>query len=219
MYSGTNPKAVVPGTAYKYNPFFDNLHRNNIAALIFSMALTRDSECTSEGGALSLGGILDVPYAPSWISTPILPIEINQTSGEIDHQFYTVTVDGFSISSDQGAQSASIPDARQNPHKTALRGPIDVGNTNSSVVNDIVDSGTTLVYLRDDLAAAVAAAFYPPDAVHRDTDLFTVPCGAKPPVFGASIGGKVFNANPGDMLLQLSADTCLRDLQYNQGEL
>lgn len=217
MYAGTNPKAAVPGTALKYNPFFDNLYRNNVTAPIFSMALTRDPQRTGQGGVMGLGGIPDIPYAPTWISAPILPVGINTTSGEIIYQFYTVTVDGFAISSDQGAQFASIPDARQNPRKTALRGPRDPRNRNSSSVNAIVDSGTTLVYLSDELALAVAQAFDPPGGLNETLDLYTVPCDATPPIFGASIGGKVFSVNPQDMMLQIDADTCMSGIQGNHG--
>jgi hypothetical protein len=219
MYAGEDPKKAVAGKAFKYNPFFDNLYRNNVTAPVFSMALTRDPRRTGQGGIMGLGGIPDIPYAPTWISSPILPVGINTTSGEISYQFYTVTVDGFSISSDQGAQFASIPDARQNPRKTALRGPVDPTNVNSSSVNAIVDSGTSLVYLSDTLALAVAQAFDPPGIYNRTQKLYTVPCGATPPVFGASIGGKVFNVNPDDMSLQIDEDTCMSGVQGNHGGL
>lgn len=217
MYAGENPKAAVAGKAFKYNPFFDNLYRNNITAPVFSMALTRDPNRTGQGGVLALGGIPDIPYAPTWISSPILPVGINGSSGEIVYQFYTVTVDGFSISSDQGAQFASIPDAKQNPRKTALRGPVDPKNANSSSVNAIVDSGTTLVYLSDELAEAVAKAFDPPGGLDEGSKLYTIPCGAKAPIFGASIGGKLFNVNPKDMVLQSDENTCMSSIQGNNG--
>ena len=219
MYSGEDPKKAVAGKAFKYNPFFDNLYRNNITAPVFSMALTRDPNRTGQGGVMALGGIPDIPYSPTWISSPILPVGINGSSGEINYQFYTVTVDGFSISSDQGAQFASIPEARRNPRKTALRGPRDPKNPDSSSMNAIVDSGTTLVYLNDELADAVAKAFDPPGGLDEDLGLYTIPCGAKPPIFGASIGGKVFNVNPEDMSLQINADTCMSGIQGNHGGL
>lgn len=219
MYPGEDPKAAVAGKAFKYNPFFDNLYRNNITAPVFSMALTRDPQRTGQGGVMALGGVPNIPYAPTWISAPILPVGINGTSGEINYQFYTVTVDGFSISSDQSAQFAPIPDARRNPRKTALRGPRDPQNVNSSRVDAIVDSGTTLVYLSDELAAAVAAAFTPPGGLDDELGLYTVPCGAKPPIFGASIGGKVFNVNPEDLSLQVSEDKCISGVQGNHGGL
>jgi hypothetical protein len=221
MYAGEDPKAAVAGQTYKYNPFFDNLYRNNITAPVFSMALMRDKQNTGKGGVMALGGVPNIPYAPTWISAPILPVGINRTSGEIIYQFYTVTVDGFALSSDQSAQFASIPDAAQNPRKTALKGPVSARNPNSSAVNAIVDSGTTLIYVSDDLAADVAAAFDPPGIVDDDTGLWTVLCAATPPLFGASIGGKVFMANPADMWQYMTDDpsetTCVSSVQGNGG--
>lgn len=219
MYAGENPKAAVPGKAFKYNTFFDNLWRSNTTAPVFSMALTRDPNLTGEGGILAVGGVPDIPYTPTMISVPILPVGVNRTSGETDYQFYTVVVDGFSISGDQGAQFASAADARRNPKKTALRGPLDPLNADNTQVNAIVDSGTTLVYVSEQLAAEVAAAFDPRGWVGEQTGLYEASCGAIPPIFGASIGGKVFNVNPEDLLLQYSADGCIIGVQSNHGGL
>jgi hypothetical protein len=221
MYVGENPKAAVPGQNLKYNPFFDNLYRNNITEPVFSMALTRDPQNTGQGGVMGLGGVPDIPYAPTWISAPILPVGINRTSGEIEYQFYTITVDGFALSSDQSAQFASIPDAKQNPRKTALRGPVNAQDPNSSSVNAIVDSGTTLIYVSQQLAAAVVRAFDPPGAFDRASGYYLVLCTATPPIFGASIGGKVFNVNPRDMWQRrsdnISDPLCTSSVQSNGG--
>lgn len=219
MYVGENPKAAVAGTALKYNPFFDNLYRSNTTAPVFSMALTRDTRLRPSGGLLALGGIPDIPFAPSWISVPILPVGVNSTTRENIYQFYSVTVDGFSISSDQSAMFAPVAEARQNPRKTALRGPRDRADPDSSSVTAIVDSGTTLVYLNDELALEVAEAFNPPGYLNETTSLYEVPCGSTPPIFGVSVGGKVFNTNAEDMILQSSEDKCISGIQGNHGGL
>ena len=217
MYVGENPKAAVKGRALKYNPFFDNLYKSNTTAPVFSMALTRDTNTYPGGGLMGLGGIPDIPFSPSWITTPILPVGINPTTGEKTYQFYSVTVDGFSLSSDQSAMFAPVAEARQNPRKTALRGPSDAENINDTNVIAIVDSGTTLVYLDDELALAVAQAFTPPGYLNETTDMYEVPCNSVPPIFGVSIGGKVFNTNPDDMKLQSSATQCISSVQGNHG--
>jgi aspergillopepsin I len=219
MYVGENPKAAVAGKALKYNPFFDNLYRSNTTEPVFSMALTRDTMRTNAGGLMGLGGIPDIPFAPSWISAPILPVSVNSTTQENIYQFYSVTVDGFSISSDPSAMFAPVAEARQNPRKTALRGPRDRTNVNSSSVTAIVDSGTTLVYLSDQLAAEVAEAFSPPGFLNETTGLYEVPCLSVPPIFGVSIGGKVFNTNPDDLVLRSSQDKCISGVQGNHGGL
>jgi len=112
-----------------------------------------------------------------------------------------------------------VAEARQNPRKTALRGPRDRADPDSSSVTAIVDSGTTLVYLNDELALEVAEAFNPPGYLNETTSLYEVPCGSTPPIFGVSVGGKVFNTNAEDMILQSSEDKCISGIQGNHGGL
>ena len=135
-----------------------------------------------------------------------------------------MTVDGFSISSDQSAMFAPVAEARQNKRKTALRGPPPdpekpARDPNDTSVIAIVDSGTTLVYISDELAAEVTAAFTPPGFLNEDTGRFEVACNAIPPLFGVSIGGKIFNTNPDDMVLQYDVDLCISGVQGNGGGL
>lgn len=219
MYAGEDPKKAVAGKAFKYNPLFDNMYRSNMTEPVFSMALARDPYGTGSGGLMAIGGIPNIPFAPTWVSVPIVPVGINRTSNEIEYQFYTIVTDGFSISSDPSAQFAPIADAKLNPRKTPLKGPVDRKNPNSSTVNAIVDSGTTLVYVSDDLALEVAEAFDPPGYLSEETGIYEVPCGAKPPTFGVSIAGKVFNANPDDLWLQSGPDRCVSGVQGNAGGL
>lgn len=219
MYVGEDPKAAVPGRALKYNPLFDNMYRSGTIEPVFSMALTRDTVRYSGGGLMGLGGIPDIPYAPTWITVPILPVGVNGTTQENIYQFYSVTVDGFSISSDPSAMFAPVAEARQNPRKTALRGPSDTTNPNSTTAVAIVDSGTTLVYLSDQLAAEVTAAFDPPGFLNKTTGQYEVSCNSVPPIFGVSIGGKVFNTNPEDLVLRYAEDLCISGVQGNHGGL
>ena len=223
MYEGENPKLAKPGTALKYNPFFDNLYESNTTAPVFSMALTRETNYDGTGGLMGLGGYPNVPFSPSWITVPILPVGVDSANQKV-YQFYSVTVDGFSISSDQSAMFAPVAEARQNKRKTALRGPPPdpenpARDPNDTSVIAIVDSGTTLVYLDDTIALAVAEAFTPPGFFNETTEMYEVPCGSTPPVFGVSIGGKVFNTNPDDMKLQYSETQCSSVVQGNHGGL
>jgi hypothetical protein len=108
MYEGENPKLAKPGTALKYNPFFDNLYESNTTAPVFSMALTRETNYDGTGGLMGLGGYPNVPFSPSWITVPILPVGVDSANQKV-YQFYSVTVDGFSVSSDQSAMFAPSP--------------------------------------------------------------------------------------------------------------
>jgi hypothetical protein len=219
MYVGENPKAAVPGQSLKYNPFFDNLYRSNTTEPVFSMALTRDTIRYPGGGLMGLGGVPNIPYAPSVITVPILPVGIHGNTAENVYQFYSVTVDGFAISSNPSAMFAPVAEARQNPRKTALRGNFDRTSPNSTTAVAIIDSGTTLVYLSDELAAEVTAAFTPPGFLNQTTKQYEVPCHSRPPISGVSIGGKVFNTNPDDMILQYDEYLCISGVQGNHGGL
>ena len=83
----------------------------------------------------------------------------------------------------------------------------------------IVDSGTSLVYAPNAVADAVAAAFNPPGVYDTDTDAYYISCTAKPPVFGVSIGKKIFFVNGQDLILPSGPDQCLSGVQPNNGGL
>lgn len=213
MYIGDDPKKAVPGRAVNYDTLFDSMWRDNLTDPVFSMALARDPELTGNGGLMSLGGIPDIPIGPTWISVPIVPVRINAATGELEYQFYTILVDGWAVSKDPSAQFATIPNAKLNPRRTPLKGPTDPKNPNSTSVNAIVDSGTTLVYVSEELAQEVTEAFEPPGAKNEDTHWFEVACDSRPPDFGVSINGKIFLVNPEDMIMRTGADTCISGVQ------
>ncbi|KAM0723746.1 hypothetical protein Q7P37_000736 [Cladosporium fusiforme] len=214
MYIGDDPKKAVPGRAVNYDTLFDSMWRSNLTDPVFSMALTRDLMLTGMGGLMALGGIPNIPFGPTWISVPLVPVSINPV---VKYQFYTILVDGWALSADPSAQFASVVNAKENPRKTPLKGPSTSDNHNNTVVTAIVDSGTTLVYVDDELALETAQAFDPPGALNPDTELFEVPCNSKPPDFGVSINGKIFLVNPDDMFLQTGPDTCISGVQGNHG--
>lgn len=219
MYIGDDPKTAVAGKAVNYDTLFDSMWRNNLTDPVFSMALTRDPMLTGNGGLMALGGIPDIPIGPTWISVPLIPVRLNTATGELEYQFYTILVDGWALSKDFSAQYATIPNARLNPRKTPLKGPSDPKNANSTAVNAIVDSGTTLVYVSDDLASQTTQLFDPPGSKNEDTGLFEVPCDSVPPDFGVSVAGKIFLVNPDDMIMRTGADTCISGVQGNHGGL
>lgn len=219
MYIGDDPSKAKPGTAVNYDTLFDSMWRDNLIDPVFSMALARDPMLTGEGGLMALGGIPDIPIGPTWISVPIIPVELNTVTGELEYQFYTILVDGWALSTDAGAQFDTIPNAKLNTRKTPLKGPRDPKNANSTAVNAIVDSGTTLIYVSDDLAGQTARAFDPPGWKNDDSGFFEVDCNSKPPDFGVSINGKIFLVNPADMILPSGPDVCISGVQGNRGGL
>ncbi|KAK6434660.1 hypothetical protein LTR95_009158 [Oleoguttula sp. CCFEE 5521] len=209
-YAGTDPKLDKAGKQISYNPFFVNMYTSNTTAPVFSMAMSRNE---NEGGVMALGGIPDIPHSPYWISVPIIPVGVNASSGEVVYEFYTVVIDGYAYSSDQSAQFNPYNSA--NSRKRSL-----VGNGTQA----IVDSGTSLMYVANDVAVGVTLAFTPPgtcDPSSRTDPTCYVPCHSIPPVFGVTIKKKVFYVNAQDMILQNGFDeetqmpVCISAVQAN----
>ncbi|KJX97658.1 hypothetical protein TI39_contig475g00016 [Zymoseptoria brevis] len=176
-----------------YNPIFVNMYTNSGVAPVFAIALDRD---ISAGGVISLGGVPNVPTGRYQARTRVIPAQVNGPGGLPVYEFYTIDIDGFAISDRQNARfTSAVPNL--NPARTPLQSPqTDV----------IVDSGTTLIYAPNTVAVAVAAAFSPAAYYDPDYDIHRVDCGAKAPVFGVSIGGKVFFVNPLDLIVNLGQD-------------
>jgi Eukaryotic aspartyl protease len=74
--------------------------------------------------------------------------------------------------------------------------------------NYIVDSGTTLMYAPTAVANAINKLITPPS-----TDGQTFSCNATAPAVGIKIGGKTFNINPADMLLDAGNGLCISGIQ------
>lgn len=208
-YAGTVPTADVKGHQLNYPTLFTSMWSASGGALVdpvFSIALSRND---TPGGVMALGGLPDVPHSPYFASAPIIPIGVNSSSGETVYQFYSIAVDGFACSASVSAQFNVYSTA--NAQKTALlaRG-----------ASAIVDSGTSLLYAPNAVAAAVAAAFAPVAVYDAGSYSYYAPCDAVPPVFGVSVGLKVFYINPVDMLLPAAAGSpaaCILAVQPNLG--
>ncbi|KXT07348.1 hypothetical protein AC578_422 [Pseudocercospora eumusae] len=205
-YGGTTPGSDVKTQAMLYNPLFVNMYEQQGVPSIFSMAIDRDE---SVGGILALGGIPDIKHSPYFVTTPILPAGVN-AARELVYQFYTIDIDGFAISSNRSTQFNVYNNV--NPLKTPL-----IGNG----TDVIVDSGTSLCYVPDDVADGLAAAFVPPATYDSSNDAYFVDCNATVPVFGVGIGKKIFYVNPADLIIDLYGDgsICVMGIQPNFGGL
>ncbi|EME88060.1 uncharacterized protein MYCFIDRAFT_26346, partial [Pseudocercospora fijiensis CIRAD86] len=181
-YGGTTPGSDVKNQAMLYNPLFVNMYEQQDVPSIFSMAIDRDE---SVGGILALGGIPDIKHSPYFVTTPILPAGVNAAK-EVVYQFYTIDIDGFAFSSNRSTQ-----------FNTPL-----VGNG----TDVIVDSGTSLCYVPNDVASGTAAAFDPPATYDSSFGAYFVDCNATVPIFGVGIGKKIFYVNPADLVIDLVGD-------------
>lgn len=200
-FAGTTSK----GASKLYDPLFFNMYTTGGVSSIFSIALDRNVDI---GGVLALGGIPDIPHSPYFVSTPILPAGVNSTSGALVYQYYTIDIGGFAYSNDSSTQFN--PNNNVNPLKKSL-----VGNG----TDVIVDSGTSLCYVPNNVAAGLAAAFSPPATYDPSVASYYVDCDAKVPVFGVSISKKIFWVNSQDMIIALGEGTCVMGVQPNLGGL
>ena len=203
-YPGNDPSQDQRGGTLMYNPLFVSMYNLSLIAPVFSLAIDRDP---SNGGVLALGGIPNVPHSPSWVNTPIQSVGVFVGTSTPAYEFYSIHSDGFAVSANSSTQFN--PYSNSNPRKKNLL-------ANGTV---IVDSGTSLVYAPNNVADAVAAAFQPPASYDANTDAYFVSCTAKPPVFGVSIGKKIFCVNGQDLIVPSSASQCLSGVQPSNGGL
>ncbi|KAF2482402.1 aspartic peptidase domain-containing protein [Neohortaea acidophila] len=203
-YNGTNATADVRGDTIKYNPLFTNMWESNTTAPIFALALDRTPP---SGGLLSLGGLPSIPHSPIYITTPIQSVGVYANSHIPVYEYYTIVADGFALSNDSGVIFGPVNTT--SPRKTPLYEAGDV----------IVDSGTSLLYAPNNVANAFAAAFDPPATLDDSTGLLNVACTGTPPIFGVSVGGKVFYVNPVDLIIEEDVDQCISGVQPSNGGL
>ena len=164
--------------------------------------------CHSEG-CWVWGGVPAVPHTPGFASSPIRIFGID-SAGEYVYQFYEIAVEGFAISANRSTQFN--PYDTNNPAKQNL-----IGNGTSV----IIDSGTSLTYLPEDVASAVFAAYSPPAWLDSATDFWMVDCNATAAVFGVQVGKKVLYANAQDMIVAVTSDRsqCISGVQPDYGGL
>lgn len=209
QYSGSNPDADIPGLTIPYDPLLTSMFKENLTAPLFSIALDRDisRSAQSAGGVLAVGGIPNIPHGTFWSSSNISVIGMDATTGQPEYQFYSISVDGWAVSSKQNADF----DVKMtgNTRKTPLLG--------APTRKVIVDSGTSLVYAPSAVAAGLAAAFNPPATVSPSYGLYTVACNATVPLFGVVVSSKVFYVNPLDLVIDTGLGFCVMGVQDNGG--
>jgi hypothetical protein len=71
----------------------------------------------------------------------------------------------------------------------------------STKIAPILDSGTTLAYLPDDVAAAYNAQWKPAATFDADQDIYFVNCNATAPPMSVTIGNATFTVDPRDNIL------------------
>ena len=192
-FTGTSYSADSAANQITYQPIFTSMYTEGSVPPLFSLALERDGT-----GKLAIGGTPDVQYVPVFASSPFqLLTTSGTTSGKTEYTFYSITTNGFEY---QSAQS----NWNLGSWLTYFGNPND-----PSQVQVLIDSGTTVNYLPTNIANAVNALFEPAATYSSQIGYYTVPCNAKAPEFGVKIGQETFYVNPEDMIIRLSASTCI----------
>lgn len=91
--------------------------------------------------------------------------------------------------------------------------------TNSQNTPLILDSGTTLSYLPPSQTRKILSLYSPPGIYNSTIGYWVVSCTATPPATGIKIGGRIFYANPKDMVKKYDASTCISGVQEASGSL
>ncbi|KAI9703050.1 MAG: hypothetical protein M1820_006041 [Bogoriella megaspora] len=198
-YEGTDPANDTAEGNVEYSPLFTTMVSQNLVEPTFSLAIERGEA----GGYIAFGGLPPVSFEQDFASTPIQLLQISDdpTTG-LQYAFYLIYPDAFVYqgSTDKKRQAYS---SRQNAANASLA--------------TIVDSGTTLAYLPNQVVEDVAALFNPPAVYLENEGGFFVACNATVPEFGVQIGGKVLYINPVDLVLQDQVDPdtgfCLTGIQ------
>jgi len=192
-FTGTSYSADSIANQIAYNPLFTTMYVEGSVPQIFSLALERDGT-----GQLAIGGTPDIQFVPTFASSPFQLLTTSGAAlGKTFYTFYTITTNGFEY---QSAQSNWNTGA----WLTYFGNPND-----PSKVQVLIDSGTTVNYLPPTIADPVNALFEPAAVYNSRTGYYTVPCNAKAPEFGVKIGMETFYVNPLDMIIKLSASTCI----------
>ncbi|OJJ69568.1 hypothetical protein ASPBRDRAFT_131051 [Aspergillus brasiliensis CBS 101740] len=195
-YPGTNVSADRQANRFNYNPVFTTMYEAGLVSPVFSLAVSRDTE---SAGYLAFGGLPPAtPKATSFVSTPIETLTTYFPGYNYSgYAFYTITVDEFVGAGFTGTRSAEVEGTGQWHN---------VGNTTAFQM--IVDSGTTLLDVPDQVADSINAQFHPPATYSADFGAYMVSCNATPPTIGIRIAGHVFPISPQDLIFDDGQGAC-----------
>ncbi|KAL9107189.1 MAG: hypothetical protein Q9227_007889 [Pyrenula ochraceoflavens] len=182
----TDPSTCGP---ILYSPLLTTLFTSNLTAPLFSFALSRS---TKTGGIMTIGGIPDLHDPHVNVTTQNSPltatVPIEPFGNATTFTVYVGYSSGFRYPNSQ-------------PHAGAGQ--------------YIIDTGTYPNILPKAQADKINAQFVPPATFNQSAGVYTVPCNATAPSFGADFGGKVFYQNVKDMIVSYpgSSEICISAIQ------
>ncbi|WWC61538.1 uncharacterized protein I303_104122 [Kwoniella dejecticola CBS 10117] len=187
----------------------------------FSLTLNRPTQqqemstnATKDLGQLTLGGLPDIPLTNTTVTVPNLntplPKKIAPASSEGNT---TTTSDAINATVITNVSECYIPQnctvGQPQGAATWWAVPVTSWNfpgsekLNSSAISDavtILDSGTGLMTLSNDVAAGFAAAFEPPAVFNSTYSFYEVECNATIPDFSVTIANVTFTVDKKDLI-------------------
>ena len=212
-FRGNNPSDDTASGRVHYSPIFTSMYTDGSVAPLFSMALTRGTW----GGTLAIGGLPNVAYDGTFATAKFQimtvdnsdsdsPAQNTTSSSKPQFEFYVITVQGFQVAGTYYGQHVGT-------FTTDVFGPPDDPETEMM----IIDSGSTLISLSDDVAEVVNLLFDPPARYDERSGVFIVECDATPPEFGVDIDGQIFFINAEDMIITDITGICYTGISGSGG--
>ncbi|KAL9109578.1 MAG: hypothetical protein Q9227_005758 [Pyrenula ochraceoflavens] len=190
-YHGINSTQDSIENLQLYNPVFTTMIQRGLTEPVFSLAISRDESNRGNAGVLTIGG---TPAGLSNVTGPFASTPLMPPfKNSIRSAYYRISVEALVY------------------QDVVSDGPVQY----------LVDSGTTLLLLPRQDAAALNALFKPPAYFPTGTNgMFLVRCDAVAPDLSIKIGGKNFAINPVDLIRVLvpcvagaKNDTCSPEIQ------
>ena len=107
------------------------------------------------------------------------------------YAYYSINIDGIDI---------TPPTASGTPTSSRAPTATPTGRYATSKQTMIIDSGTSLLYFPDEIAAYIASLFVPAARYVADTNTYVVACSARPPRVGVRIGGQSYFLSEADLM-------------------
>lgn len=132
-YPGDDPSTDKPANQIEYTNWIDNAIEKNKIDPVFSVVLERGDNGGS--GQLALGGLPTIDFDQDFTTVPSEKFPLsNIPAAQTEYSYYTTTPDGIVIN----------------------------GESKSTNWPAIIDTGTTLAFVPNDIAVLINAAFDPP---------------------------------------------------------
>jgi hypothetical protein len=160
--------------------------KQNLTTPMFSLAL-------GDPGVIAFGGLPGAPIRYDKTFTRA-PIEFLSLNGANSYQFYTISADGFTFS---GTKTSKTPSGGKSPKPRTPQTEDTISKTRTQV---IIDSGTKLILLPDNVVTSINELWSPPASYDDYSDMYLVPCNASPPKLGVIINKQTFWVKSEDLV-------------------